>query len=497
MKKRVLSFVLVLFLVVGCLPLSVGATENWLWPADGCYVISSNFGYRSDGKSTHNGIDIVCKSGGTSGKPVRASKSGTIYQGHSTMADNTYYATGTNSMGNYTMVNHGDGTYAVYMHMKPGNKVTGSVKRGDIIGYIGKTGASTGAHLHFEIYTNASNRKGSNLNPMPTNSEITLNNKYNLPPGWASQKTTYILSAYKDTMSTITLDAQGGSCSQSVIYRDWGDDWDLPTATRSGYKFEGWFSEKNGKGSNYSKEERFWGKSETKTVYAYWTLSSQDWGEGTPGSPTSVSIKTDKSTYTLGETVKVTPSSTGGKKYTIHFELNGTIMYHDWDGFTGSMTYKPTEPGTYKVIVSAINDYGYRDASTTFKVEEAKWGEGTAGSPTNVSVKTDKSTYTLGETVKVTPSSTGGKKYTIHFEQNGAIVYHDWDGFTGSMTYKPTKAGTYKVVVSAENDYGYRDATTTFVVEEVKTGKINVNGYLNGEKQSSIKGWATFDVTVK
>lgn len=149
MRKRVASFALVLAWLLSFIPTAFAA-ESWLWPADGCLIVSSNFGMRDlngDGKYSsdeyHHGIDIRGSSG-TSGKPVRAAKSGTVYQGENTIQDNTFIK---NSMGNYTMIDHGDGTYSVYMHMKPGNKTSGIVKRGDVIGYIGNTGTSYGAHL--------------------------------------------------------------------------------------------------------------------------------------------------------------------------------------------------------------------------------------------------------------------------------------------------------------------------------------------------------------
>ena len=64
--------------------------------------------------------------------------------------------------GYYVTINHGDGYSSIYAHMT--NYVVSAgdtVKQGQLIGYVGTTGWSTGPHLHFEILLN-----GSNVNPM-------------------------------------------------------------------------------------------------------------------------------------------------------------------------------------------------------------------------------------------------------------------------------------------------------------------------------------------
>ena len=57
--------------------------------------------------------------------------------------------------GNHVRVDHGFGYISIYAHMskiavRRGNKV----KRGDLIGYVGNTGQSTGPHLHYEVFKN-------------------------------------------------------------------------------------------------------------------------------------------------------------------------------------------------------------------------------------------------------------------------------------------------------------------------------------------------------
>lgn len=135
--------------------LGSGSPDNpsgvvWLVPCE--YLrVSSPFGYRwhpTTGEwSMHKGVDLAAYKG----TPIYASRSGYVNVA-------TYHATA----GNYITINHGDGYTSVYMHMthyivKPGQYV----KAGELVGYVGSTGRSTGPHLHFGIHY-----KGTYVNPM-------------------------------------------------------------------------------------------------------------------------------------------------------------------------------------------------------------------------------------------------------------------------------------------------------------------------------------------
>lgn len=64
--------------------------------------------------------------------------------------------------GNHVVINHGYGYQTLYGHMsKIAAKVGGKVKRGDLIGYVGSTGLSTGPHVHYEVIKN-----GEKVNPI-------------------------------------------------------------------------------------------------------------------------------------------------------------------------------------------------------------------------------------------------------------------------------------------------------------------------------------------
>ena len=127
------------------------SNATWLEPVSG-YTISSPFGNRKApkaGASTyHQGIDMACPSG----TPIYATRAGTV-----TVA--SYQAGGA---GYYVSINHGDGFASIYLHMTRYVVSKGqSVTQGQLIGYVGSTGISTGPHLHFGI-----SYGGTYVNPM-------------------------------------------------------------------------------------------------------------------------------------------------------------------------------------------------------------------------------------------------------------------------------------------------------------------------------------------
>lgn len=113
----------------------------WVTPVSG-YTITSPFGMRVHPilgyELMHNGIDMAC----SQGTPIYATRAGTV-----TTA--SYQAGGA---GYYVSINHLDGFSSIYMHMTHYVVSAGqSVSQGQLIGYVGSTGLSTGPHLHFGI----------------------------------------------------------------------------------------------------------------------------------------------------------------------------------------------------------------------------------------------------------------------------------------------------------------------------------------------------------
>jgi murein DD-endopeptidase MepM/ murein hydrolase activator NlpD len=107
--------------------------------------IASGFGYRIDPvyKTTkfHAGLDFAAPQG----TPIYATANGTVIT-----AGNTG-----NGYGNHVVINHGYGYETLYGHMfRVKTRVGQKVKRGEIIGYVGSTGKSTGPHCHYEVHRN-------------------------------------------------------------------------------------------------------------------------------------------------------------------------------------------------------------------------------------------------------------------------------------------------------------------------------------------------------
>jgi murein DD-endopeptidase MepM/ murein hydrolase activator NlpD len=120
-----------------------------IWPAHGW--LTGTFGGRSDPftgePGFHQGIDISTEKG----QPVYATADGVVES-----------ASYTGDYGNLIQLRHEFGLTTRYGHLsafaaKPGQQV----RRGEIVGYVGSTGRSTGAHLHYEIFAN-----GKLINPL-------------------------------------------------------------------------------------------------------------------------------------------------------------------------------------------------------------------------------------------------------------------------------------------------------------------------------------------
>ena len=123
-------------------------TGIFQWPLPQSYPITSRFGYREDpftGEvSYHSGTDI----GAPGGTPILASADGTV-----TIA-NAIDSWG-GGYGYHIKLNHNDTFDTLYAHCSSICVTVGQeVKQGEVIGYVGTTGNSTGNHLHFEVWQN-------------------------------------------------------------------------------------------------------------------------------------------------------------------------------------------------------------------------------------------------------------------------------------------------------------------------------------------------------
>ncbi len=111
------------------------------WPLPGCMQISTPFGVPDAfGNPGHKGIDIPAPEG----TPILAAHSGTVQM---TATSDSY--------GNQVLLDSGSGISTRYAHMTRYVVTSGqTVTAGQVIGYVGSTGLSTGNHLHFEVSIN-------------------------------------------------------------------------------------------------------------------------------------------------------------------------------------------------------------------------------------------------------------------------------------------------------------------------------------------------------
>lgn len=125
----------------GSVPMGDGTL---IWPTPSCTTNSSAYGWRIHpiyGTSKfHAGEDIPA----SYGAEILAAASGTVIT-----------AGWVSGYGNYTVIDHGGGMMTAYAHQSSFAVSVGqTVTQGQVIGYVGSTGNSTGPHLHFEVYIN-------------------------------------------------------------------------------------------------------------------------------------------------------------------------------------------------------------------------------------------------------------------------------------------------------------------------------------------------------
>lgn len=145
---------------------------------------------------------------------------------------------------------------------------------------------------------------------------------------------------------TITFDPAGGTVSQTTKAITYGGTYGaLPTPVRDGYVFEGWYSERNGAGSKYTGDMKFWGLANV-TWYANWTAEAPKTYTVT-FNPNGGTVSTTQKTVTAGGTYGSLPTPTqngytfdgwynasiGGSKITeasVYVRESNQILYAHW-----------------------------------------------------------------------------------------------------------------------------------------------------------------------
>lgn len=137
---------------------NVGDVSNWAWPTESGWTISDPYGWRYHPifgyRHRHPALDIA---GTGYNSNIYAANNGTVMKVVPENQGGGY--------GNYVVINHNNGYYTLYAHMNKfaeGLAVGNTVARGQVIGYVGSTGNSTGPHLHFEVWKGC---QGCDINP--------------------------------------------------------------------------------------------------------------------------------------------------------------------------------------------------------------------------------------------------------------------------------------------------------------------------------------------
>lgn len=134
----------------------------------GGVTLTSDYGMRTHpvlgGRRNHKGVDLA----GPTGTPVYATADGIVSK-----------AERFSSYGNYIQIEHGGELQTRYAHLSGYAVSAGqSVRKGDLIGYVGSTGRSTGPHLHYEVRI-----AGQAVNPLPYMVESTAAAAFALASG--------------------------------------------------------------------------------------------------------------------------------------------------------------------------------------------------------------------------------------------------------------------------------------------------------------------------
>jgi len=129
--------------------LPIPSTGLLAYPVQGLIRISQNWGATKFAKNGykggwHNGLDFAAPLG----TPILAAEGGIVLASGN---QDLYCRRG--AYGKYIVIRHTNGLVTLYAHLSRYSLSSGDiVKRGDIIGYMGSTGYSTGSHLHFTVY---------------------------------------------------------------------------------------------------------------------------------------------------------------------------------------------------------------------------------------------------------------------------------------------------------------------------------------------------------
>lgn len=136
---------------------------SWSWPTLTPYIITTNYEWRWG--EFHNALDI---SGPGFNSPIYAAQDGVVVETNASCANYGWYGSMCGmSYGNYIIIQHSNNIYTMYAHLTTNLEVSAGtrVTKGQLIGHMGSSGSSTGAHLHFGLSQGSPMQGGKWYNP--------------------------------------------------------------------------------------------------------------------------------------------------------------------------------------------------------------------------------------------------------------------------------------------------------------------------------------------
>ena len=193
--------------------------------------------------------------------------------------------------------------------------------------------------------------------------------------------------------------------------------------------------------------------------------------------PTNLSIQSDKTTITAGESISFSYTIENSNESCIGIDKDGSRYASvPVSGTSGTVSYTFTEPGSYCVIIEGSNPYGYKhcDKGIWILVNEAT-------SPTNLSIQSDKTTITAGESISFSYTIENSNDSYIGIDKDGTrYASIPVSGTSGEVSYTFTEPGSYCVIVEGSNPYGYKfcDKGIWVLVKHIP-GDLNQDGTLS------------------
>jgi murein DD-endopeptidase MepM/ murein hydrolase activator NlpD len=145
------------------------AASGWTVPVKGAFVGS---GFRTPDRPDHQGVDLIV----SRGTPIYAAAAGEVLVSTCQATNRCAGDGGVNVLGCgwYVDILHAGNVITRYCHMghQPEVRVGQTVTAGQLIGYVGSTGHSSGPHLHFEVHLNGDGHRTGAVNPVPFMADV-------------------------------------------------------------------------------------------------------------------------------------------------------------------------------------------------------------------------------------------------------------------------------------------------------------------------------------